>query len=60
VPGALYAFDAGNVATELWDSTMNSSDSYGLFAKYVPPLVVNGKVYMATSSNQLVVYGLLP
>ena len=39
---------------------MNSSrDNFGNFAKFVPPLVVNGKVYIATSSNQLAVYGLL-
>src|ERR1019366_3262131 len=60
VPGALYAFDANNVANELWDSTMNSArDNLGNFAKFVPPLVVNGKVYVATSSNQVAVYGLL-
>jgi hypothetical protein len=60
VPGALYAFDANNVATELWDSTMNSSrDNVGLFAKFVPPLVANGKVYVATWSDQVAVYGLL-
>jgi len=60
VPGALYAFDAENLATELWSSTTNPSrDNYGLFAKFVPPLVANGKVYVATSSDQLAVYGLL-
>ena len=61
VPGALYAFDAGNVATELWSSTMNATrDSFGNFAKFVPPLVANGRVYVATWSNQVAVYGLLP
>jgi len=60
VPGALYAFDAGNVATELWDSTMNATrDSFGNFAKFVPPLVANGRVYVATWSNQVAAYGLL-
>ena len=59
-PGALYAFDANNVANELWDSTMNSArDNFGNFAKFVPPLVVNGKVYVATQSKQVAVYGLL-
>jgi hypothetical protein len=53
-------FDANNVATELWNSTMNSArDNYGNFAKYVPPLVANGKVYVATFSDQVAVYGLL-
>jgi hypothetical protein len=60
VPGALYAFDANNVANKLWDSTMNPArDNLGQFAKFVPPLVVNGKVYVATQSNQVAVYGLL-
>ncbi len=59
-PGALYAFDANNVSAELWDSTMNSvRDGFGNFAKFVPPLVANGKVYVATQSNQVAVYGLL-
>ncbi len=60
VPGALYAFDANNVSNELWNSTMNSArDGFGNFAKFVPPLVANGKVYVATQSNQVAVYGLL-
>ena len=59
VPGALYAFDADNVAKELWNSTMNSArDTFGNFAKFVPPLVANGKVYVATQSNQVAVYGI--
>ena len=60
VPGALYAFDASNVATQLWNSTLNAArDSFGNFAKFVPPLVANGRVYVATWSNQVAVYGLL-
>ena len=60
VPGVLHAFDAENVAHQLWSSTMNPSrDNYGKFAKFVPPLVVHGKVYIATASEQLAVYGLL-
>jgi hypothetical protein len=59
VPGVMYAFDARNVATELWNSTMNGArDGFGNFAKFVPPLVVNGRVYVATWSNQVAVYGL--
>jgi IPT/TIG domain-containing protein len=60
VPGELYAFNADNVATELWNSNMNASDSLGNFAKFVPPLVANGRVYVATWSNQVAVYGLKP
>jgi hypothetical protein len=60
VPGELYAFDAGNVATELWNSNMNAArDSFGNFAKFVPPLVANGRVYVATWSKQVAVYGLI-
>ena len=59
-PGVLYAFDADNVATQLYSSTTNSArDNFGNFAKFVPPLVANGKVYVATFSDQVAVYGLL-
>lgn len=61
VPGQLIAFDASNVGTELWDSHQNQSrDDVGSWAKFVAPTVANGKVYMASDSGQLVVYGLLP
>jgi len=60
VPGQLWAFDAGDLTNELWDSQQNSSrDGVGNFAKFDPPTVANGKVYLATFSNQLLVYGLL-
>jgi hypothetical protein len=59
-PGILRAFDAENVGRELWNSSQNPGrDDFGSFAKFVPPVVANGKVYLATFSNQLVVYGLL-
>src|ERR1700693_5704903 len=59
VAGTLRAFDADNLATELWDSQMNEArDDVGLWAKYSPPTVANGKVYLATFSNLLNVYGL--
>jgi hypothetical protein len=58
VPGVLHAFDASNVATELWNSTMNPADQFGNLAKFAVPVVANGKVYVATFSNQLAVYGL--
>jgi Bacterial Ig-like domain (group 3) len=59
VPGELRAFNAENLSQELWNSEMNASDGFGNFAKFVPPLVANGKVYTATWSNQVAVYGLL-
>jgi hypothetical protein len=31
-----------------------------MFAKYCPPTIANGKVYLATFSDRLDVYGLLP
>src|SRR4029077_19871006 len=44
VPGVLRAFDATNLATEVWDSTQNlTRDDVGSYAKFVPPTIVNGK-----------------
>ena len=60
-PGIIHAYDAANVAHELWNSEQVSArDSVGNFAKFVPPTIANGKVYLATFSNRLNVYGLLP
>ena len=60
VPGVLRAFDASNLANELWDSNKNSArDGVGSFAKFCPPTIANGKVYLATFSNALDVYGLM-
>jgi hypothetical protein len=57
--GVLRAFDAANVSRELWDSTQNSQrDDVGSFAKFAPPTIANGKVYVPTFSGELVVYGL--
>ncbi len=60
-PGILRAYNAQNVTNELWNSEMLSArDTVGNLAKFVPPTVANGKVYVATFSNRLNVYGLLP
>ena len=60
-PGELVAINAGKLSQELWTSAeVPERDDPGLWSKFVPPLVVNGKVYLATQSKQLVVYGLLP
>jgi hypothetical protein len=59
-PGILRAYNAQNVANELWNSEqLTSRDTVGNLAKFVPPTVGNGKVYLATFSNRLNVYGLL-
>ena len=76
VPGILRAFDAADISQELWNSEQEPArDRLGWFAKYCPPVVANGKVYVATFAeplaasvasgasakpNKLVVYGLLP
>lgn len=58
-PGILHAFNALNVNQELWNSEqLSSRDSVGNFAKFVAPTVANGKVYLATFSGRLDVYGL--
>ncbi|MGA2134806.1 MAG: hypothetical protein ABSH50_21180 [Bryobacteraceae bacterium] len=61
--GALYAFNAANVSTPLWNST-----DYWFATKFTSPVVANGKVYVPSSvspstvtpsySPQLRVYGL--
>ena len=60
VPGVLRAFDATDLSRELWNSEQNAErDRVGLFAKFNTPVVSNGRVYLATFSRQLAVYGLL-
>ncbi len=45
---------------ELWNSDMvPERDTLGPFAKFVPPMVANGRVYVSSFSNALVIYGLL-
>lgn len=46
VSGILRAYDASNLANELWNSEMDPHDSIGNFAKFNPPTVANGKVYL--------------
>jgi hypothetical protein len=61
VAGTLRAFNADNLQQELWNSDHDptGADAVGNFAKFCPPVVANGKVYLATFSQSLVVYGLL-
>ena len=60
VGGILRAFDATNVTKELWNSKMNVGDDTGVWAKWTPPVIVKGRVYQATFSNALLVYGIAP
>jgi hypothetical protein len=60
-PGILRAYDASDVSHELWNSGDTISPDYaGSWAKWCPPTVANGKVYLATFDGVLNVFGLQP
>jgi hypothetical protein len=55
----LRAYDAESL-TELWNSEdMPKRDRLGTLVKFVPPLVMAGKVYTPNYDNAVVVYGAL-
>jgi hypothetical protein len=55
VRGILRAYDASNVGQpELWDSERNAADGVGMFAKFCPPTVADGKVFLATFAEEFV------
>ncbi|MGD0526128.1 MAG: pyrrolo-quinoline quinone [Polyangiaceae bacterium] len=59
--GVLYAYDATNLAKELYDTTQaaNGRDQLGAPVKFAVPAVANGHVYVGTQT-ELDVLGLLP
>ena len=67
VQGVLYAFNADTLQPLWSDKTNDARDEVGMFGKFSPPMVANGKVYVNTfgplgtsnGSGALVVYGLL-
>lgn len=65
-PGALRAYDADNIATELYNNQQNATrDSCNNFAKNGYVTIANGKVYLpsfgttSAGSGQVCVYGVL-
>ncbi|MFZ0522202.1 MAG: hypothetical protein WAL95_14350, partial [Candidatus Acidiferrales bacterium] len=59
-PAILHAYDALNVAHELYNTTQASNrDVMGNAVKFVVPTIANGKVYVGTQT-EVDVFGLLP
>jgi hypothetical protein len=57
--GTLHAYDASNLAIELYNTQMNGSrDSLGSSLPFSVPAIADGRVYVGTA-NALVVFGLL-
>jgi hypothetical protein len=59
-PAVLHAYDAANLAHELYNSTQaaNSRDAFGNGNKFITPMIVNGHVYVGTPTG-VAVFGLL-
>jgi outer membrane protein assembly factor BamB len=60
-PAVLHAYDAANLAHELYNSNQaaGSRDQFGAGNKFITPTVADGKVFVGTTSG-VAVFGLLP
>ncbi|MEZ0601627.1 pyrrolo-quinoline quinone [Paraburkholderia sp. IW21] len=57
--GALHAYDAGNLAHELYNSNQaGARDQWGAGNKFITPMIARGKVYVG-ATNGVAVFGLL-
>jgi len=56
----LHAYDAGNLATELYNSNQaaGSRDHFGSASHFGTPMIANGRVYVGTT-NSVAVFGLI-
>jgi hypothetical protein len=59
-PAVLHAYDAGNLANELYNSAQapNGRDQFGPGNKFITPVIADGKVFIGTQSG-VAVFGLL-
>ena len=59
-PAVLHAYDASNLAHELYNSTQaaNNRDRIGAGNKFITPTIADGKVFVGTQ-NSVAVFGLL-
>ncbi|MGC1296453.1 MAG: RICIN domain-containing protein [Alloacidobacterium sp.] len=55
-PAVLYAFDARNLSTQLYDSYQTAH--FGVGNKFITPMIANGKVYVGTTTS-VAAFGLL-
>ncbi|TLZ20830.1 MAG: pyrrolo-quinoline quinone [Gammaproteobacteria bacterium] len=59
-PAVLHAFDAGNLAHELYNSSQaaNGRDHFGAGNKFITPMIADGKVFVGAQTG-VAVFGLL-
>jgi len=60
-PAVLHAYDASNLARELYNSSQaaNGRDQFGAGNKFITPMIADGKVFVGTQAG-VAVFGLLP